>query len=45
MISIAAAIRMAFKIVPTPGFSLIGIHKKSTTTLIKNVASPIVQFN
>ena len=32
---------MILKIVPNPGFCLINIHKKSTDTLIKKVATPI----
>jgi len=43
--SIATAIKIAFNMVPTPGFSLRGIHKNKTTTLTIKVAWPIVQPN
>ena len=35
---------MAFKIVPNPGRSFIGIHNKRTITLTRNVVCPNVQF-
>ena len=35
---------IAFRIVPIPGISLIGIQRNITTALTTNVASPIVQF-
>ena len=41
MYSIAAAISMAFRIVPTPGFSFNGIQRNRTAKLMRNVAWPI----
>jgi len=38
----AAAINAMFERVPNPGFSLNGIHKRSTNELIANVDQPIV---
>ena len=38
------AMMIAFRIVPIPGISRIGIHSSSTATLTRNVASPIVEL-